>query len=266
MNPAEQSFRDGDLAACLAALQGDVRRSPADSKPRIFLAQVMMILGQWERALNQLNILAEMDASTLPMVRSYEAAIRCEAFRKEVFAGQRSPLLLGDPEPWIALLLQALALMADGHAAKAEDLRAQAFDAAATSAGTLNGKDFEWIADADPRLGPVLELILNGKYYWVPFTRFAKLEIEAPSDVRDLVWLPAQITFTNGGETVGLIPVRYPGSEQHSDDGVKLARKTLWQEIAADTAIAHGQRIIATDAEEVGLLDVRALALSAGAE
>jgi protein involved in temperature-dependent protein secretion len=31
------------------------------------------------------------------------------------------------------------------------------------------GNLFAWLADADVRLGPVLEAIVDGKYYWIPF-------------------------------------------------------------------------------------------------
>ena len=78
MAVAEDSFRQGDLAGCLQALQGEVRRRPDDGAQRVFLVQVLMLLGQWERALNQLGVLQELDASALPMVHSYGAAIQCE--------------------------------------------------------------------------------------------------------------------------------------------------------------------------------------------
>ena len=38
----------------------------------------------------------------------------------------------------------------------------------------MDGHGFEWIADADSRLGPLLEVILEGKYYWAPFCRIAR--------------------------------------------------------------------------------------------
>ena len=95
MATAEESFRQGDLAACLALLQADVRRRPEDVRQRVFLVQVQMVLGQWERALTQLGVLKELDATALPMVHSYGAAIQCERLRAAVFRGERSPLLFG---------------------------------------------------------------------------------------------------------------------------------------------------------------------------
>ena len=37
-------------------LQSEVRGSPADAKLRIFLAQLLMVTGDWDRAVNQLQV------------------------------------------------------------------------------------------------------------------------------------------------------------------------------------------------------------------
>jgi type VI secretion system protein ImpE len=263
MTAAEDSFRAGDIASALTHLQADVRKQPADAKLRIFLAQLMMVNGQWDRALNQLQVILEMDASAIPMVRTYQSAIQCERLRASVFAGERSPLLFGDPQPWTAMLAQASLLHGKGHVAQAAELRAQAFEAAPESSGTVNGEQFEWIADGDSRLGPVFEVLLNGNYYWVPMHRVQKLVIEAPEDVRDLVWVPANFTWTNGGEAAGLIPTRYPGAEQSDDDAIRLARKTEWSQPQDDVYIGSGQRLLVTNSAELGLLEVRELIFDA---
>ncbi|HUI61217.1 MAG TPA: type VI secretion system accessory protein TagJ [Steroidobacteraceae bacterium] len=261
MTAAEEKLRAGDLAGCLQELQAEIRRKPAESKPRIFLAQLLMVLGEWDRAITQLTVVGEMDASAIPMTRAYGSAIQCERLRASIFKGERSPLIFGDPEPWIALVVQALAAVAAGRTAQADEIRAQAYETAPAIAGTLNGTDFEWIADADSRLGPVLEVLLNGAYYWVPFQRIAAIRFETPSDLRDLVWLPAQFTWANGGEAMGFIPTRYAGSESDADSGVRLARKTEWTPIGSDAFAGRGQRVLATSADEVPLLEVRELLL-----
>ena len=60
-----------------------------------------------------------------------------------------------------------------------------------STSGDIDGTKFDWIADADSRLGPVLEAVIDGKYYWIPFNRVAKVNISRPSDLRDLVWISA---------------------------------------------------------------------------
>ena len=262
MSGAESRLRAGDLPGCLNDLQEEVRRNPADAKPRIFLAQLLMVLGDWERALSQLAVAAELDPSAIPMAHSYRAAIQCEGLRRSVMRGEHSPLIFGDPEPWIELLVQGLAALAAGKAEAAEEIRAEAFAAAPTTTGSVNGTEIEWIADADSRFGPILETLLNGSYYWVPFHRIAAIKLDPPADLRDLVWLPAQFTWVNGGEAVGFIPTRYEGSERAEDPQLRLARKTEWTALGGGEGYAgRGQRVLATSADDFPLLEVRELVL-----
>lgn len=261
MQAAEFSLRNGDPAAALARLQDQVRAEPANAKLRIFLFQLLCVLGQWERALNQLSVASGLDPGALAMAQTYGDAVRCEAIRTDVFAGRKSPMVFGQPDQWLALLIESLLVAGRGDAGHSEDLRLRAFEDAEASAGALNGQEFAWIADADSRLGPVLEAVINGRYYWVPFARIAKLTLEEPADLRDLVWMPAHLQFENGGEVVGLIPTRYPGSERSDDGLVVLARKTIWEEVSPDVHHGLGQRILTTDAGDVPLLDVRELVI-----
>jgi type VI secretion system protein ImpE len=262
---AEDNLRAGDPQQALKALQEEVKSKPADAKLRIFLFQLLCVLGQWERALNQLNVAATLDVDAMAMAQTYREAIRCEVLRAEVFAGKKSPMLFGEPEAWVALLIESLLRAGRGESQAAQELSSRAFEAAPTTSGTLDDQPFEWIADADMRLGPTLETIINGRYCWVPFSRLARVDIEEPADLRDMVWMPAHLQFDNGGESVALIPTRYAGSESAEDGLVALARKTVWQEPAPGIYYGLGQRVLATDAGEVSLMEVRSITLGARA-
>jgi type VI secretion system protein ImpE len=258
---AEESLKEGRLEDALAELSDQVRKDPSSPKLRIFLFQILCVTGEWKRALTQLNVLGEMDASTLPMVQTYREAIGCEVLRADIFAGKRSPLIFGEPEPWLAHLTEALKLTAEGKHEQAATLREQAFEGAPTTTGRVDGQDFEWVADADMRMGPVLEVIVNGRLYWAPFMRIHRIATEEPEDLRDMVWTPAQLTWSNGGQTVGLVPTRYPGSEKSEDPLIRLSRKTEWVEEAPDAWRGLGTRLFATDAGEHSILDIRELEL-----
>jgi type VI secretion system protein ImpE len=258
---AEQTLRDGKADQALTELQQEIRRNPADPKLRIFLFQLLAIQGQWERALVQLNTAAELDPGALAMAQMYREALRCEALRAEVFAGKRSPLIFGKPPAWIGLLVEALRLTAQGQHAPAERLREQALEAAEATAGTVDGQPFEWLADADPRLGPTIECIVAGRYLWAPIQNIRQIVIEKPVDLRDLIWMPVHFTWSNGGDTVGLIPTRYPGSEHSQDEAIRMARKTLWVEASPGTSLGLGQRLFATDAGDYALMDMREIEL-----
>lgn len=264
LNLASQLQKNLSLQGLLDNTMAQVRKEPARPDLRVLLFQIFCINGNLERALGQLATAAQLDKAMEEMARAYREVIRCEVFRSKVFAGQKQALFLGEPEEWLARLAEALRLTALGEAAKAAPLRDAAFESAPASAGTLDGQPFEWIADADARLGPVLEAVLNGKYYWIPFHRLTTVEFEAPADLRDLVWLPAKLTFATGGEQVAFVPVRYPGSES-GDETFRLSRRTEWNDQGSDSWTGIGQRMFATDQGEFSLLDVRRIELAPAA-
>ena len=259
---AEELLRSGQLNEALTVLESEIRSDPADAKLRVFLFQLLSVMGDWERALTQLNTAAELDAMNLLMAQVCRSALNCEALRSQIFAGKHSPLIFGKPDDWIGWLVQANRLIAEGRYEASQELRERAFEAAPAIAGTIDGGPFEWIADADTRFGPVLEAIVDGKYYWIPFTAMKQVRIEPPTDLRDAVWIPAQFTWINKGELPGLIPTRYPGSEYSEDDRIRMARKTEWIEKLPEVYLGLGQRMFATDKGEYSLLQVRQIDLN----
>jgi type VI secretion system protein ImpE len=262
MPDARDALRAGDLDGAMAALKQEVRKAPRDGKLRTFLFQMFCVTGEWDRALTQLSVAAELDPLAFPMQQAYQAAIRCEILREGVFRGERSPTVLGDPGTWLPLLMEANRMLATGRAAEATQLRDSAFDAAPGSQGSVNDTGFEWVADCDPRLGPVLEVFLNGNYMWVPFFRIKAIHLEPPVDLRDQVWMPARFTWANDGDAVGFIPTRYPGTLASHDPALMLSKKTDWVELAPDWSVPVGQRVLVTDVEETALMDLRKLLIT----
>jgi type VI secretion system protein ImpE len=254
---AEECLRQGKLEESLSDLKQRIRSDPGNARLRVFLFQLLAVNGEWDRALTQLTVAGELDDGNLAMVHAYREALRCEALRREIFAGERTPVLLGEPEPWTALLIEALRLTAQGNIARSQELRGQAFEAAPASRGRIDGQPFQWIGDADARLGPLLEALVNGRYCWVPWTRIRRVQMEPPADLRDVVWMPARFEWTNGGEAFGLIPTRYPGSESNPDEAIRLARRTEWLDQGHELCCGLGQRMLATDAGEHPLMEIR---------
>lgn len=260
---AEHTLQGGDPVSALKLLQEEVRLKPNDVECRIFLFQLYSLLGQWERALNQLEIIAQLEDVALAMVQMYRDAVQCEALRTQVFEGKKSPMVFGMPEPWLAYLIEARLLAGQGRADESRQFLNRALEEAPPSSGTIDGQAFTWIADADMRLGPVIEAIVNGRYYWIPFTRLSRIVIDPPEDLRDIVWTPAHLWFDNGGESVALIPTRYPGTEIQSDGQLLMTRKTVWEEVEPDLYYGLGQRVLITDRGEMPLMDTREILLDA---
>ena len=256
---AEDLLKSGDLDGALAALQDDIRADAANPALRIFLFQLLCVRGDWKRAIAQLKLSAEMDGAATHMAQTYREGIICEVYREKVFSGEKDPLIFGEPAEWIALMVEALKSNVAGNPEQAAETRARAFEAAPSVSGRINGEAFEWVADADMRLGPLLEIIVNGRYFWMPFTAIAKAKFEDPLDLRDAVWTPAEIKLANGGDIVALIPTRYAGTVANGSDAEKLARETQWRDLGADTYAGIGQRLLTTDLGDTALMDLRLL-------
>lgn len=259
---AEELLKSGKVNECLAQLQQQVRSDPAKAELRAFLFQALAITGKWDRALTQLNVAAEMDGQKLLVAEICRPALACEALRAEVFMGNKTPVVFGKPEEWVGWMIQANQLTAEKKHDAAARLREKALEAAPAVDGTIDGKPFEWLMDMDGRLGPILEAIIGGKYYWVPLSRIRTIRIEQPNALRDVVWAQSQFTWTNGGQSPGLIPTRYVGSEASGDDQIRLARKTEWIDQPGGLYTGLGQRMLCTNEGEYSLLEVRNIVLN----
>ena len=243
------------MAGALTEVEGEIRTQPSDVKHRIFLFQLLCVLSDWKRAGKQLDVIRKLDDSALAMVQMYQTAISCELFRESVFAGKHDPIFMGKPEEWQALLLQAFQLTTKGEYKESLSVRNRAFELAPASPGSINGNDFSWVADADSRLGPILEMFIEGKYFWVSFSHIDLVTFDIPTDLRDLVWLPAHVKWRNGGEAYALVPARYPGSQR--SDVLALGRLTEWDPLDGELYAGYGQKVLATDVDDFSIYDLR---------
>ena len=79
---AEELLHAGRVDESLSRVQEDVRRNAADPRTRVFLFQILCVLGQWKRALTQLDVLAAMGADHLLLARIFEPVVRAELVRE----------------------------------------------------------------------------------------------------------------------------------------------------------------------------------------
>jgi type VI secretion system protein ImpE len=226
---AKELFESGKVREAERELTAYLRDHPMDVAQRTFLFELLCFSGDYDRAEKQLSVLAQGNADRELGAVLYYAALHAEKTRHGVFERQefsKDPL-------------------------------------AATSAGTLNGKPFQSLRDADPDLGPRLEVFAAGAYLWIPFEHIASLEMEPPRRLRDTLWSPAIVRTgpsfkgTDIGEV--LIPAIYPFSWKHSNEAVWLGRLTDWAADDEGNEYPSGQKILLLDGEEIPFLEVRSL-------
>ncbi|MGS0573154.1 type VI secretion system accessory protein TagJ [Xanthomonas oryzae] len=257
-------LKAGDPAQSLATAKDWVRQCPADAQARIGLFQLLAVAGQWQRAQQQLRLAAELDQGWGGVVAAYVRILDAELEREQVLAGRMMPLMPGQVPPWQQDLLQALQHDRDGEPGQAARRRVLALTQADAIAGHIDGRRFDWLADADPRFGPCLEVILEVGYAWVPFVQLRSLRFEAPTNLRDLLWQSVDIQWHDGTRSRGVVPCRYPGS-QHSEQGaIRLGQRTEWKGEAL-SACGLGQRLLAGSEDDYPVLDIRHIAFDTAA-
>jgi type VI secretion system protein ImpE len=134
---------------------------------------------------------------------------------------------------------------------------------APTAGGTWNDQPFSDLSDADSRIGDHIEVFIAGTYTWIPTRYIERLEIEAPKDLRDLLWARARIECSPKfrlqelGEV--LLPVLSPLSYLSSDEAVKLGRLSVWEDEADGGERLMGQKLLLVDGEEIPLLEFRSI-------
>ncbi len=252
---ADALLRAGDLDGARAALIEAARTRPADIPTRLFLFQLLAVEGEWDKAEKQLAALARVSPEAAMLSTVYSQAIAAERARATVFAGTSTASIHGNAA-WAHGIAEAIRTEASGDRAAAQALRDAAFDQAPDTPGTIgedmDARRFEWIADADPRFGPVMEAIVGGRYGLLPFAEIEAIDSEGPHDLRDLVWYPAEVTLRAGARVAVLLPTRYPALG--SDPAERLARATRW----SDAGVGSGAHLWSfSDGDDVALPSVR---------
>jgi type VI secretion system protein ImpE len=236
---ALQLFRAGKLQEAIDALSAGLRDNPSDTKNRTFLFELLCFAGDYNRAEKHLELLQEQSGEAAMGALLYRGALNAERTRAEMFEKKTFP-------------------QASSEASSPGALQ-----------GTLNGKPFQSLTDADPRIGARLEAFGAGDYFWIPLQDVAVLELDPPKRLRDLLWAPVRLrtgpNFKNKDLGEVLMPVMAPLSWQHADDEVKLGRVSEWCEDEAGEEAPFGQKMLLVDGEEFPILEVRKLEILAPA-
>lgn len=264
MTDQQVQLSSRSLSEQLDQARADVRARPDDVEARHRLWQWMAIHGDWQRAWEQSGITLKLLGDAPSSIALHREAIQAEMTRQDVFSGARPMTLAPDAPAWLHVMADAMSRGAAGDTARAQSLRAQALDAAAPSAGHVQGEQdsvaFEWLCDGDSRLGPVCELFVGGHYRWLPFEAVASWRQARPGGLTELLWSTTVLSLRDGSSLTALMPVRYPSMNKREierDDAVRFGRRTTWHDLGDDQYFGIGQRMMLSDTAEHAMLDMR---------
>jgi type VI secretion system protein ImpE len=228
---AQTLLREGRLSDAIQAAGAQLRDDPANAKLRTFLFELLCFAGEFERAEKHLSLLSEGNKEREVGAMLYHAAIHAEQMRNEMFDKSEWPGSPDEPQP-----IQ----------------------------GVLNGTPFSSIEDADPRIGPRLEVFAAGNYLWIPFEAVESVKIDPPKRLRDLLWTPALLktgpNYQNFELGEVLLPALTPRSSRHADEEVRLGRQTVWT-VEDEIEVPYGQKSLLVDGEEIPFLEIRSLTI-----
>ncbi len=243
MPNADDLLASGDVQGARAELIKQVRSEPGNTSVRMFLFQLFSLTGEWKRAKAQLDTLAQLDPVMQMLSVAYSQCVDAESERASVVD---MPFLVKvDWGADLAAHLKSFVKSEDGAGAKLLAFQ----NALPNSKGTADDEtEFDWISDGDPRFGASIEAIISGRYGLIPFAKLESLKIYKPQDLRDTIWAQAEFGLRKGAKVAGFIPVRYPGSEQSSDDSIVQGRASSWTETDG-LEIGLGHRLLMMSGE-----------------
>lgn len=226
MSTIDDQLRDGNLDGARATLVAAVQTDPAAVRHRLALADLLIVLGDYDRADIHLNAAQELDVSYGMAVALTRQLLRAATWRRETFDSGRPPELVSPRTPGIDVALTALLAERDGKDAPMEDPTALV-----TIVGTVDDRPFVGWRDADDRTAGVLEVLTStGNYVWVPLEHIRAMRLEPVERLRDLVWRAAEVDITDGPTGVVYLPMIYHAAVSEQTAQHRLGRATDWIE------------------------------------
>jgi type VI secretion system protein ImpE len=243
---ASDLFQAGRLREAIDVQIAKVKAAPADQRARLFLFELFLFTGELDRARKQLAVLTYDDPKHTAAVEQFRFALEAETKRRAVFAGTAAPEWLSTADGHLTRRLDAIHALARGQTADARTILDEANAAVPVLTGSLNGKPFEGLFDADERFGTVIEVFGSGGVYsWVPLEAVQSITLNPPAAPRDVVWRAAHLVLDNGVEGDVLLPGLYPNTHESAEELLTLGRGTDWVESAGITR-GVGGRLLCT--------------------
>ncbi len=259
---AAELFESGQLDDSIHAQIEAVKGAPLDENERLFLFELLVLAGQWDRAGRQLDALNYPDPERGATMAVYRSLLDAERQRHETLTSGQPPQFLIEPPADAQQRVQALEHLAQNRPDEAASILQQLDESEPSIAGKLNGNSFQLLRDCDDLFATVLEVFsTTGNYFWVPLQQIASLTIVEPKQLRDLAWLTATLEMQDGPTGDVFLPARYPGSETHSDDAIRLARATDWTLPEQGPVRGNGMRLYLVDDDAIAIPDWRTLSI-----
>jgi type VI secretion system protein ImpE len=247
-SPVAQALAEGRLREALVAAQQLVTQSPTNPVLRLQLAELLAVAGRWRSAHEEL-LRIESSSSEWPQAREgFTHALRALTQRHRGRRGWLAP-----PNPHARRRANAWRTWFSNAREESQVWMDRAERVAPTVTGFIDGRPFDNFRDADDRFGCVFELLVEGRYGWLPVEHLRTLTLLPASGWLDSICRPAQVRLRDGTEFPAMLPLVYPGSHR-AEGAFALGQETDWLDCGGP-ACGIGARILLLGEEELALAD-----------
>ncbi|MCL2163306.1 MAG: hypothetical protein FWH55_02700 [Oscillospiraceae bacterium] len=231
-----------------------IRREPLEPSHRLALAQLELVRGNHTKALRHLQLACQFNAEFAPEAQLIKMLVCAEQVRETVFAGKISPDLLNAPSAWLEKMIEAIRYTGEQAAEKRQSAL---LDMPKCKGYYGESSSFESIVDGDDRLGPIVELIFGGNYFWVPFDMIESLQIPIPTRPIDFVWIAVTVKLVGYPYRIAYMPSRYvlPENEDERTNSLLIGSETTWQEFYDDFWQGSGRKTWFADEKALSIFE-----------
>ncbi len=255
-NDAKAQLDAGDLSGAIQSALSYVKANPTDVSARIFLFELSLFSGDWERAERQLDPIGHQDANALIGSLMLRQCLEAERKRQKLFSEGLKPEFIQSPPDYIYGLFGAVNRVREGKIAEARETLDKVEEQRPAFACKINGTDAEDFRDYNDLTSCVLEAFVKDSYIWIPFEEIVKVEFEKPKSLRDLFWLQAKIETSDGSNGEMFVPTLYVNSFKNDNNQIRLGRMTDWLDLGEDLYAGEGMKQFFINGESRGILEL----------
>jgi len=259
MNDAKLQLDKGNLTAAVEAAINLVKTNPTNEAGRIFLFELSCFSGDWDRADRQLEVIGHQEVNAMIGSKIYQGNFHAERNRMKYFSDGLSPEFMTAKPTYLDTMMAANNRLREENDAEARKLLDEVEEERPAFKVSINGEGFSDFRDYNDLTMCVFEVLFQNSYLWLPFEHIEKVEFYKPKSLRDLYWIHANVSLTNGTNGEMFLPALYSGSWKSPNDEVRLGRMTDWRSLGSDVFAGEGMKLFWMDGKDKSILDIQTI-------
>lgn len=252
MSDWQQHLSQGELTLAKEALIQQIKQAPKDATIRSQFIELLCILGEFERADEQLMQSIKLFPEYLSGASQIRHLVKAAQARKDFFQGAATAQFIEGDEGLAETLVQFILAEKDNDAQALRLVCERAEQSRRVLRFEINGVCYDDVRDLDDRLGGFIELFSSaGNYFLVPISHINYLELKPATSMLETIWRPCEFDIEGLGEGEAHFPITYVDSESGQQ---KLGRETDWKNaLGTEHCIGQGQKMWLTGEHALAL-------------